>query len=235
MIVLVGSEKGGTGKSTISSNLAVMRAMTGKDVLLVDGDPQQSNNLWAGSRNINATPNTAKVTCMSKTGDQAGYDIVNMVDKFDDIIIDAGGRDSRELRSFLVICDYNLISVCPSQYDTWTIDKMDELIRTTNSQRHLVNLKPLRSAVVINRASPNPSLKEHLEIQEYVGQFEETMEMVKHTLFDRVVFRKAVKDGKAVVEMFPRDEKAIHELSMIYKHVFKEAYKPKKSLMKGVA
>jgi len=51
MIVLVGGEKGGVGKTTLAVNLAAMRARTGHDVLLVDADKQASANLWASIRN----------------------------------------------------------------------------------------------------------------------------------------------------------------------------------------
>ena len=36
MLVLVGGEKGGVGKTTLALNLAAMRARAGKDVLFVD-------------------------------------------------------------------------------------------------------------------------------------------------------------------------------------------------------
>ena len=50
MIVLVGGEKGGVGKTTLAVNLAAMRARAGHDVLLVDADKQASANLWANIR-----------------------------------------------------------------------------------------------------------------------------------------------------------------------------------------
>ena len=46
MIVLVGGEKGGVGKTTLAVNLAAMRRRAGHDVLLVDADRQASANLW---------------------------------------------------------------------------------------------------------------------------------------------------------------------------------------------
>jgi len=234
MIVLVGAEKGGTGKSTIATNFAVMRAMAGRDVLLVDADPQQSSSLWAGMRSEAVPEIEPNITCVAKTGPQAGYDIVNLVSKFDDVIIDAGGRDSPQLRSCLVICDVHVLPLVPSQFDSWTLDTMNELINNANMQRAMVKMPALTSKVVCSKASPNPSLREHLEVQEYVEDFDSTMKMVPITLFDRVVFRKAIKEGKGVVEMAPATDKAVEELAVFYKQVFSEAYKPKK-LSKGVA
>ncbi len=50
MIVLVGGEKGGTGKTTLAINLAALRAIRGRDVLLVDTDPQGSASGWVLTR-----------------------------------------------------------------------------------------------------------------------------------------------------------------------------------------
>ena len=53
MIILVGGEKGGTGKSTIATNLATMRTMKGIDTLLFDIDPQKTSTFWASRRDEN--------------------------------------------------------------------------------------------------------------------------------------------------------------------------------------
>ena len=45
MIILIGGEKGGTGKTTIATNLSAMRALAGRDVLLVDTDPSRQRKL----------------------------------------------------------------------------------------------------------------------------------------------------------------------------------------------
>jgi chromosome partitioning protein len=38
MIVLIGGEKGGSSKSTLATNIAVLRALSGRDVFLLDTD-----------------------------------------------------------------------------------------------------------------------------------------------------------------------------------------------------
>jgi chromosome partitioning protein len=40
MIILIGGEKGGTGKTTVATNLSACLASAGRDVLLVDADRQ---------------------------------------------------------------------------------------------------------------------------------------------------------------------------------------------------
>ena len=40
MIVTVGNTKGGVGKTTLAVNIAIARALVGRDVWLIDGDRQ---------------------------------------------------------------------------------------------------------------------------------------------------------------------------------------------------
>ena len=42
MIVVVGGIKGGSGKTTVATNLSVIRAMESRDVLLIDADDQET-------------------------------------------------------------------------------------------------------------------------------------------------------------------------------------------------
>jgi chromosome partitioning protein len=50
MILTIGGIKGGNGKSTIATNLAVMRSCESKDILLVDADEQKSSTIFAAIR-----------------------------------------------------------------------------------------------------------------------------------------------------------------------------------------
>ena len=50
MIVTIGSNKGGTGKTTTAINIAVALALTGKDICLVDADFQRSSSKWHQDR-----------------------------------------------------------------------------------------------------------------------------------------------------------------------------------------
>jgi ABC-type Na+ transport system ATPase subunit NatA len=59
MIVAVLGEKGGTGKTTLATNLAGMRAAEGRDVLIIDADRQGSASYWAEKRSVSWPMRTA--------------------------------------------------------------------------------------------------------------------------------------------------------------------------------
>ena len=51
MILIIGSRKGGCGKSTVAINIAAELARLGKDVVLVDADRQATAANWVEDRN----------------------------------------------------------------------------------------------------------------------------------------------------------------------------------------
>lgn len=50
MILVVGGTKGGSGKTLLATNLTVIRAQSGQDVLLIDADDQASATLFTRQR-----------------------------------------------------------------------------------------------------------------------------------------------------------------------------------------
>ena len=51
MVVLIGAEHGGCGKSSVATNLAVLLAREGRDVLLLDADIQPTSKRRVDRRN----------------------------------------------------------------------------------------------------------------------------------------------------------------------------------------
>ena len=66
MITVVGGTKGGSGKSTIATNLACMLSAAGRDVLLVDTDDQEIATDFTNLRNT-TRPGGAGYTCVTLT------------------------------------------------------------------------------------------------------------------------------------------------------------------------
>lgn len=214
MIILIGGEKGGTGKTTIATNLAAMRIKS-RDTLLVDTDSQGSASNWTLLRDDNQI--TPRIPCIQKFGRSIRQECKSLQEKYEDIIIDAGGRDSPELRAALTIADITVCPLRPSQFDLWTLARMNSLVQEIKEE---VNPK-LKVWILINQAPTNPSVKEVEEAKLIVGEREfEFLNIFNTVLFERIVFRKAAVTGGAIFEIDYQDAKATAELELLYKEIY---------------
>ena len=148
MIVVIGGIKGGSGKTTIATNLAVLRARDGKDVLLIDADDQETASDFTLLRNERAAPEAA-YTSIKLTGQAVRTETLRLADKYAEIIIDTGGRDTTSQRAALTVADVLLIPFVPRSFDIWTLDKVGELV----GEMRIAN-PDLRAYVFLNRADP---------------------------------------------------------------------------------
>ena len=213
MIVLIGGEKGGTGKTTLATNLAALRAAAGKDVLLVDTDKQGSASFWAAVRSED--PARPAVACVQVFGKTVARQLADLATRYDDVIVDAGGRDSVELRSAMVSADRLYIPVQASQFDVWTLEQMDTLVQ----QAQAIN-PSLAAAVVINRASTHPRVREAEEASGIVDDFD-GLGFSGVVVRDRISYRRAAAEGLSVSEADEPDQKAVSEMALWYEAVFR--------------
>ena len=212
MILLCGGEKGGTGKSTIATNLAAMRLKESADVLLLDTDPQASSSYWSSIRDEDES--LKRVSCVQKFGKGLEKELYALSEKYDDLIHDAGGRDGSDLTAAMLAADKILIPVMPGQFDVWTLDRVERLI----SEAGNINAE-FDALVVINRAAPNPQIKEVDELKELLEEFE-NLTLAETVIRDRIAYRRAVREGKSVMEMTPKDGKAGAEMMNLYEEVY---------------
>ena len=214
MIVLVGGEKGGTGKTTLATTLAALRAGAGRDVLLVDTDRQGSASFWAAVRGESAGDGLAAVPCVQVFGKGVARELGDLAGRYDDVVVDAGGRDSVELRGAMVVADRLFVPVQASQFDVWTLEQMDGLVE----QAQAVN-GALAAGVVINRASTHPRVREAEEARALVADFEH-LAFTGVVVRDRIAWRRAAADGRAVTEGEGPDPKAVAEAGAWYEAAF---------------
>jgi chromosome partitioning protein len=209
MIILVGGEKGGSGKTTISTNLAAMLAEQGRDALLVDTDPQGSASFWADARQEH--PSIPKnLTTVQKHGRAVGQEVQQLSPRFDDVVIDSGGRDSAELRSAMLVAHVILVPARPSMYDIHSLSLMDRLVG--QSQQFNPGLKAL---VVVNGASTNAGNADVADMLEVIEDFG-YLKVAGAVLRDRLAYRRSAAKGLSVNEYVPRDPKAAEELINLY-------------------
>lgn len=212
-IVCVVGEKGGTGKSIISTNLAAMLAMAGKDVLLIDTDPMGSSSGWQATRAEKAE--LATVHCISKFGKTVTTEARNLATRYDEIIIDAGGRDSVEMRAALLAADLAILPFQPAQFDLWTVAKMHELLEQCSAFNTV-----LRALAVVNLSDTNACSTDHMEAQSLISEFE-GLELLDKPIKKRVAFKRASAEGMGVAEYLsdPTD-KAVQEIQRLYRAVY---------------
>jgi chromosome partitioning protein len=214
MIILIGGEKGGTGKTTIATNLAAIRAIKGHDVLLVDTDKQGSASAWSDMRDLVGVE--IRVPNVQKFGYNLATDINDLQKRYQDIILDAGGRDSVELRAAMTIADKMYIPVQASQFDIWTLSILNGLIAQAKSFN-----SSLAPEALINRAPTNPTVNEVNEAKEVLESFEH-IKLNSNILRERICYRKAAKNGFSILELEKQDAKATKEFLDFYSEVFDE-------------
>lgn len=219
MLVLVANEKGGVGKTTIAVNLAAMCALAGKDTLLVDVDRQESATAWASVRHEGSLEPV--LICVSKTG-KVGADLVRLRDKFEVVIVDAGGRDSIEMRQAMAVSDMVLVPIKPAQFDVWSLSRMAQLTTEVSEQ---IGAK-VPAYAFINGASPNPAVRETLEVKDALREYGEIFPSLQTVITERIAFRKAAREGQGVIELATAiaDPKANLEMISLYQEVFNEQY-----------
>lgn len=214
MIIAVGNTKGGVGKTTIAINLTVARILKGHDVWLIDGDSQ-------------ATAQTA-ITVRAQSGKQPGVacaaysdgptlrsQILQQKNKFEDIIIDIGARDSTALRAALMIADILLIPFQPRTFDTWALSDVVSLLNEINSMR-----ENLVCYAMLNMADPT-NTSDNQDAEATVKDFPQ-LQYLPAILRRRKAFANAASTGRCVFELTPKekDEKATQELTNLYALLF---------------
>lgn len=213
MIITVGNTKGGVGKTTIAVNLAIARALAGRDVWLIDGDRQGTAQTAISIRAENGiSPGIACATYPD--GPTLRAQVQQQASKFDDIIIDAGGRDSTALRAALVLSDVLLVPFQPRSYDVWALEDIAGLIDEARSVRD-----GLRAMAVLNCADPGEASSDNIEAAAAVAEVPQ-FEYLPTALRRRKAFANAAGAGLSVLELKPSDKKAIDELSALVSNVF---------------
>jgi chromosome partitioning protein len=231
--ILVGGEKGGTGKSTIATNLATMLKVAGFDTHLVDCDTQLTSMKFATRRAAQGL--VPALVCSHLVGNQLHVALTDLAAKYDAVVVDCGGQDSVELRSAMITpcLDLMIIPVQAGYFDLETLVTMDQLVQTS----HLYHPR-LRAQCVINRAPTHAQVTVADEARAFIMDELAHLGVLETVLHDRVSYSYAVAKGEAVVEYeqrTKRDGKATAEMLQLY-HEITQSIFPWKNLppLKGL-
>jgi chromosome partitioning protein len=219
-IVIFGGQKGGSGKSTHAANNAVWRMKAGRDVLVVDVDPQGSANDFAVQRENygkeeGLAPLQPPLNCITLTGNSIAKRLLDLKPRYDDIIVDCAGSNSVELRVAMTVAD-KLVTPCrPARFDTATMASMSQTIADTR----IVNAK-LQAIAFLNAVSTNPNSKREDRVREFILEYCPEYQLLEPMVPQRVAYFDVAEFGMSLDELPALDNKAIAEAEAIYKEIW---------------
>jgi chromosome partitioning protein len=199
--VVLLSQKGGTGKSTIATHLAVCAERDGKKVALFDLDPQASSYKWSQRRKAEqpavVSAAAAELANLLVQAKKQGADLI--------LVDTAGHADASSLHA-LHHADLVLIPCRPSAAD---LDAIEDTIELAS------RAKPSKSAVVLNAAPTRGQLSEQARVA-----IEERIQVAPVVLGQRSAYASAWIDGRSVEE-YEVNGKAAEEIRKLYQWMMK--------------
>lgn len=218
MIIVVANEKGGSGKTTLALNLACFCAEDGDTITLIDADPQKSTETFSNNRSdYDLKPLFSNIF---KVGSSLKDEINLQCEKNDGIIIDTGGRDSREMRIAISKADLLIIPTIASQLDVVVLEKMLEIF----AQAKDIN-QNLKALIVFNKISPNPFLGKDIDDLKHFAQNiiqENNLEDVfiaDSMIYERRVYKKIIETGQTLREFCKENDKALCEFQNFFNEI----------------
>lgn len=202
MIISILNQKGGSGKTTIATNLAYALLLKNKKVLIADSDPQGSARDWSNVKNGEI------LTVLGLDRPSLAKDITTIKDNYDHIIIDGAPQLSTHTAAAIKSSDIILIPVMPSPYDLWAIADLVEAIKTKQEMG-----SKLKAYILISRAVKNTKIA--AEIKDVVVEY--GLPLLNSFTTQRVSYPDSAAKGLTIFHT--QDKNAQLEINAIIKEL----------------
>ena len=199
-VITVAQQKGGSGKTTLTTHLACELAARGERVALIDLDPQGSLGRWFMQRYDRETGLKGDITFTTASPWGIPLEIKKLGADHDVVLIDTPPKIDSDLRPALKAADLVVVPVSASQVDLWATEGVLELAARDGH----------RPLVVLNRARGGTRLTG--SICEALGELE--ADAAETVIAQRQAYAEAIGAGQGVCE-YPGAKLAAAEVAAL--------------------
>ncbi len=189
MITVVANLKGGSGKSTVSFNLAIWLVSHGFEVQVFDLDPQLTLHDVAQIRKDEEHQPALDVTALETLSVDVNQDA--------EVIFDVGAANPEGMREAIRLADRIIIPVPPSQPDVWATQRFLKIVREAREGKQ----QPLEILVFVNRADTHHAVRESDDTEAALEQLS-GVTVLAQRLYQRTIYRRSMSEGLAVFELW---------------------------------
>ena len=197
-VILFAQQKGGAGKTMLLTQMAVALAASGRQVAIIDLDPQRSAAEWYEVREKSGR---SGATLIESANWRAAADIQTSAREADLTLIDSPGTAEVLRRVALRAADHCIVPCQPSAADVWACRHTLELIEGEG--------KP--HTVVLNRVPPRSNAAD-AAAAELAGM---GAPVATTSLGSRSAFAEAFMSGAGVTEIAARTKAATEVNALI--------------------
>lgn len=201
------SQKGGSGKSTLSTQLAVYAGQCGEKVIILDLDPQASAHSWHLLRGEGMAPPVVRVLPEKLRGT---IEAIRDTGAFTLILIDTAPHSNRTAVDAMQVADLLICPTQPSNFDLSALRDTASIISGMES----IN----KAVVVANRVPPRGAENTNDKVADLSGRI--GLKCSKHFVVDRMAFQNATDAGKGVTEK-GFDAKAAKDIQELWAEINK--------------
>jgi len=199
-VIALAGNKGGSGKTTLAINLAGALARRGR-VVLLDADPQGSCVHWDTAKD-----GKGAVTVLAAADDLSGSVQANR-DRCDYLLIDCPPSvNAPQTLAALSLAEKVLIPVIPSPLDIWAGLHVESVLTKAAEDN-----PTLQALLVINQLEPRTRLSQLArQALKELG-----LPTAATTMQRRMAYRRAILEGRSVVDMGKRGAEAAREIEQL--------------------